>query len=140
MARKDGKDKGILEWPKDSGQYWMRAYHNGKEKRMGPFSTKTQAKNTYSRWQLERSRCQSLGIPFDPSTFTKAPKPKVDVYARLETVIDNFLSGCTDISINEQRRYGEWWKNIEINGRPLGRFNVQDIKANDLQRLQKLLF
>ena len=31
MARKDGKDRGIVEKPKGSGKWWVRLYVNGRE-------------------------------------------------------------------------------------------------------------
>ncbi len=139
MARKDGKDRGVLEWPKDSDQWWMRAYHDGKEKRYGPFPTKSEAKGAYQRWTVERRKCIALGIPFDPSKFTKAPKPKLDKNLRLGAWIDQYLEGCTAKSVSEQKRYGKWWKKIRVNGRPLGQWDLKDIRTSDLQRIQKLL-
>jgi len=53
MARKDGKDKGILEWPKGSRQWWVRIYENGKEKRYR-MENKTQAKAFYSKIKGEQ--------------------------------------------------------------------------------------
>jgi integrase len=139
MARKDGKDRGILEYPKKSGHWWMRAYHEGKEKRCGPFPTKSEARNVYDRWTVERRKCFAQGIPFDPATFTKAPKPKPDKNIRLGVLIDQYLEGCIAKSLSEQARYGKWWKKIRVNGRPLGQWNIKDIETTDLRRLQRLL-
>ena len=32
MARKDGKDRGIVEKPKGSGKWWVRLFVNGRER------------------------------------------------------------------------------------------------------------
>jgi integrase len=140
MARLDGKNRGILEWPKESGQWWMRAYHNGKEKRCGPFPTKSEAKALFERWSVERRRCLTQGIAFDPSQFSKRQRVEADNNIRLGMLIDQYLAGCTARSIVEQTRYGKWWKKVRVNGRSLGQWAIKDIRTSDLQRLQKLLF
>ena len=52
MARKDGKDRGILEWPQKSGQWWVRILINGREKRYRA-DNKTQAKALYGRLKAD---------------------------------------------------------------------------------------
>ncbi len=46
MARKNGKDRGVLEWPPKSGNWYARLYVNGKEHRF-KCSSKTEAKAVY---------------------------------------------------------------------------------------------
>ncbi len=42
MARKDGKDRGIVEKPRGSGRWWVRIFVNGRE-RWERCDNKTQA-------------------------------------------------------------------------------------------------
>ena len=48
MARKGGKDRGIVEKPNGSGKWWVRLYINGREK-WHRAENKTQAKILYGR-------------------------------------------------------------------------------------------
>ena len=52
MARKNGKDKGILEHPKGSGKWWVRIFVNGREKRYRT-DNKTQARTLYGRLKAD---------------------------------------------------------------------------------------
>lgn len=48
MARKDGKDRGIVEKPVGSGQWWVRLYEHGRE-RWWKCDSKSQAKALYGK-------------------------------------------------------------------------------------------
>jgi integrase len=48
MARKDGKDRGIVEKPKGSGNWWVRLYVDGRE-RWHKCDSKSQARTLYGR-------------------------------------------------------------------------------------------
>lgn len=52
MARKNGKDRGILEKPLGSGKWWVRLSVNGRE-RMFRATNKTQAKALYGRLKAD---------------------------------------------------------------------------------------
>jgi integrase len=65
MARSGNKDRGILELPKGSGNWWVRVWINGKEKRYRA-SNKTQAKTLYAKIKGE----QREGIYF-PEKYEK---------------------------------------------------------------------
>ena len=52
MARKDGKDRGIVEKPKGSGKWWVRLFVNGRE-RWFRAENKSQAKALYGRLKAE---------------------------------------------------------------------------------------
>ena len=52
MARKDGKDRGILEWPNGSGKWWARLMAGGRERRYRADS-KTAAKALYAKLKTE---------------------------------------------------------------------------------------
>lgn len=53
MARKDGKDRGILECPPKSGKWFVRIWVNGREKRIR-CATKSEAKALYGRLKSEQ--------------------------------------------------------------------------------------
>ena len=53
MARKGGKDKGILEWPPKSGKWFARLYINGQERRYR-CGTKSEAKALYCRLKADQ--------------------------------------------------------------------------------------
>jgi hypothetical protein len=52
MARKNGKDRGIVEKPRGSGKWWVRLWVQGREQRFR-CDNKTQAKNLYDRLKVE---------------------------------------------------------------------------------------
>lgn len=53
MARKHGKDRGILECPPKSGKWFVRMWLNGRERRIR-CSTKSEAKALYGRLKSEQ--------------------------------------------------------------------------------------
>ncbi|MCA9470395.1 MAG: hypothetical protein KC643_33785, partial [Nitrospira sp.] len=53
MARKDGKDRGIVEKPKGSGKWWVRLFVNGRE-RWFRAENKTQARLLYGRLKADQ--------------------------------------------------------------------------------------
>ena len=119
MARKHGKDRGILEYPKGSGQWWVRLFVNGREKRYR-CDNKTQAKALYGRLRAEIREKK-----FFPEQF----KPSRDI--TLRAWIDRYLEGITHVkSYTNQKRYGKWWKLI------LGKRLLPDITVEDIARLQ----
>ena len=56
MARAGGKDRGLLTRKDSTGKpvWYVRLYHEGKERRFGSFSTKTAARDFYEK--ANRSR------------------------------------------------------------------------------------
>lgn len=87
MARKDGKDRGILEWPPQSGKWWVRLYVDGREKRFA-CDTKSQAKALYGRLKADiRERT------FFPEKFAR----------RKDITLRAWLRRCLDGSTNRNR-------------------------------------
>ena len=56
MARKGRLDKGLLQRKDNSGKlhWYVRLYHQGKEKQFGSFPNKTQAREFYDRAKIEQ--------------------------------------------------------------------------------------
>jgi hypothetical protein len=56
MARAGRKDRGLLSKLDSSGKlkWYARLYHEGKEKRFGPFKDKTEARHFYNKAKLDQ--------------------------------------------------------------------------------------
>lgn len=121
MARKDGKDRGILEWPRESGQWWARVYFNGREKRYKA-DNKTQAKILYGRLRSEMRE----GTYFPE----KYERPKEVI---LKTFISEYLDNCTLRSKKDISRKARWWSKL------WGHRNMKDITTKDLEKIQSQL-
>jgi len=121
MARKDGKDRGIVEKPKGSGKWWVRIFVNGREtwKRA---DNKTQAKALYGRLKGEIREGK-----YFPEKFAQTK----DV--TLRTWIDRCLEGSTNRNIKNERHYGRFWKLL------MGKRLLTQITTDDLRRTQSRL-
>ena len=121
MARKEGKDRGIVEKPKGSGIWWVRLFVNGRE-RWYRADNKTQARVLYGRIKSEiRERT------FFPEKFSQTK----DV--TLRTWIDRYLEGSTNRNIKNERHYGRFWKLL------MGKRLLSQITTDDLRRTQAKL-
>jgi len=121
MARRDGKDRGIVEKPKGSGKWWVRWFVNGREKWQRA-DNKTQAKVLYGRLKAEIRE----GTYF-PEKFTRTK----DV--TLRTWVDRCLEGSTNRNIKNERHYGRFWKLL------MGKRLLTQITTHDLRRTQSRL-
>ena len=121
MARKNGKDRGIVEKPKGSGKWWVRLYTNGREQWFR-CSSKSQAKVLYGRLKAEIR---------EGKYFPDKGNPTKDV--TLRTWIDRCLEESTNRNIKNERHYGRFWKLL------LGKRLLSQISASDLRRIQKQL-
>ena len=101
MARAGRKDRGLLSKPDSAGKalWYVRLYHDGKERRFGSFLTKTAARDFYEKAKQEQrtgrffpERYQHGGYPFS------------------EEVITSHLAASTVKNQAAERHYGEWWK------------------------------
>lgn len=115
MARRDGKDRGIV-FKKDA--WWVRIYVNGRE-RWHRADTKTQAKALYGRLKADIRE----GTYF-PEKFA----PTKDITLRVW--IDRYLDGSSNRGIENEQRYGRRWKLL------LGKRLLQQITTEDLRRIQ----
>ncbi len=118
MARKNGKDRGILEYPKDSGQWWVRIYINGREKRFKA-DNKTQAKALYGKIKADIREKR-----YFPEQYNQTE----DI--TLRAWITRFLEVSTIKSKQNQIRYGKWWSKV------LGKKLLKEIKVEDISRIQ----
>ncbi|CAI4032387.1 hypothetical protein DNFV4_02817 [Nitrospira tepida] len=78
MARKNGKDRGIVEKPAGSGQWWVRLYENGRE-RWTRCDSKSQASALYHR--LKEQVRQGVLLP----------KPAAVPVVRLKEYVPRYL-------------------------------------------------
>ena len=121
MARKDCKDRGIVEKPKGSGKWWVRFFPNGREQ-WKRADNKTQAKILYGRLKAEvRERT------YFPEKFTQTK----DV--TLRTWINRCLEGSTNRNIKNERHYGRFWNLL------MGNRLLSQITTDDLRRTQSRL-
>jgi hypothetical protein len=97
MARKDGKDRGIVEKPKGSGIWWVRIFVNGREtwKRA---DNKTQAKTLCGRLKAEIREGK-----YFPEKFKKHKD------LTLRVAIAKHLEGSTNRNLRGEKTYGRYW-------------------------------
>ena len=117
MARKDGKDRGILQRKSREG-WWVRLYINGRE-RWYRCDTKSQAKALYGRLKADIREGT-----FFPEKFA----PRKDI--TLRAWILRYLDGSTNLNIENEQRYGRRWSLL------LGKRLLGDISREDLRQVQ----
>jgi integrase len=117
MARKDGKDRGILK-RKGRDDWWVRLVHNGRE-RWHRCDTKSQAKALYGRLKAEIRE----GTYF-PDKF----KPSQDI--TLRAWITRYKDGITSPGLRNMKHYGEFWSKL------LGRRLLTDLTGDELRHIQ----
>lgn len=121
MARKNGKDRGIVEKPAGSGIWWTRLTIQGREKWFRA-TNKSQAKALYGRLKAEARE----GTYFPE----KYKKPKE---ITLRAWIARHLEGASNRSVVNEKRYGRFWSLL------LGKRALRDITTEDLRRIQAQL-
>ena len=103
MARKDRKDRGLFSRPipgtKGKVKWFVRLWHEGKERRFGSFTTKTEARSFYEKAKQE----QELGR-FFPEKYRHGGS------ARLAEVIDGYMATSTSKGMGSYRCYAAYWK------------------------------
>jgi integrase len=117
MARKHGKDRGILQRKGREG-WWVRIVHNGRE-RWHKCDTKSQAKALYGRLKAEIREGK-----YFPEKFTQSQE------ITLRAWITRYLEGSSNQSIINERRYGRFWSLL------LGKRLMSAISTEDLRRIQ----
>ena len=104
MARTGGKDRGLLTRKDSTGKpvWYVRLYHDGKERRFGSFSTKTAARDFY-----EKAKQEQRGGRFFPERYQHGG------YELVEAMIGRYLltiatkKPMTQVA---ERFFAEWWK------------------------------
>ena len=117
MARKDGKDRGILQRKGREG-WWVRLYVNGRE-RWFRCDTKSQAKTLYGRLKADIREGT-----FFPEKFA----PRKDI--TLRAWILRCLDGSTNRDVVNERRHGRMWSLL------LGKRMLVDVSREDLRLVQ----
>lgn len=114
MARAGRKDRGLLSKSESSGRaiWYVRLYHEGRERRFGSFSNKTKAREFYEKAKLEQKEGR-----FFPERYQHGG------YERVEIVIDRYLLTITAKKSKTQvdeKHFGKWWKQffhgLRLNG------------------------
>ena len=100
MARAGRKDRGLLSKKDSTGKavWYVRLYHEGKERRFGSFSTKTAARDFYEKAKQE----QQTGR-FFPERYQQGG------YAKLEEVLDGYIAAFTGRSKRDEERFRRKW-------------------------------
>ena len=103
MARAGRKDRGLLSKKDSTGKpvWYVRLYHEGRERRFGSFSTKTAARDFYEKAKQE----QQTGR-FFPERYQQGG------YAKLEEVLDGYIAAFTGRSKRDEERFKKKWVGI----------------------------
>ncbi len=103
MARKDRKDRGLFSRPipgtKGKLKWFVRLWHEGKERRFGSFATKTEARSFYEQAKREQREQR-----FFPEQYQRGG------YAKLADLIDSYMATNTNKSKVNDRRHAAYWK------------------------------
>lgn len=101
MARQGRQDRGLL-WKRDStGKivWYVRLYHEGRERRFGSFSTKTAAREFYEKAKLEQAEGR-----FFPERYQKNQAELI------QTVLDDYLLTTTGKrAVKREHEFAHWW-------------------------------
>lgn len=119
MARKHGKDRGIVEKPSGSGQWWCRLFVEGKE-RWWRCDTRSQAKALYGKLKAQ-AREEKL-----------FPKEKKRDPLLLKTVAKDYEDGVDA----DRRRPGDDKARVQY---WVDRFGKQDVERIDTQQIEQTM-
>ena len=103
MARKGRQDRGLLSKKDATGKlvWYVRLYHEGRERRFGSFKTKTEARDFYEKAKQEQKQGR-----FFPERYQHGG------YALVQDVIDAYMLTATTKRDHEGNRYfAQWWGN-----------------------------
>ncbi len=100
MARAGPKDRGLLSKRDTAGKtvWYVRLYHEGRERRFGSFTTKTQARDFYEKAKQEQKRGR-----FFPERYQHGG------YAKLADVISSYMATNTKESIRDDQCHAAYW-------------------------------
>lgn len=119
MARKGRLDRGLMSKLDSAGKrvWFVRLYHEGRERRFGSFPNKTKAREFYEKAKLEQKEGR-----FFPERYQHGG------YELVEAVVDRYLLTITTRkpkSQVEEQYFAQWWKRY-FQGR---RLNVVTVHA-----------
>ena len=112
MARAGRKDRGLLSKPDSTGKpvWYVRLYHDGRERRFGSFPSKTQARDFY-----EKAKQEQKSGRFFPERYQRGGYELVeDMLIRYLTTLP--CSGKKPSTITDERFYATWWSK-RLNGK-----------------------
>lgn len=101
MARAGRKDRGLLSKPDSTGKplWYVRLYHDGKERRFGSFRTKTEARDFY-----EKAKQEQQAGRFFPERYQHGG------YDLIQDTVDRYLlTIATKRNQRMERGYAAWW-------------------------------
>src|SRR5215831_5353578 len=100
MARAGRRDRGLLSKKDSTGKpvWYVRLYHEGRERRFGSFSTKTAARDFYEKAKQEQQQGR-----FFPERYQHGG------YALAEEVIARHVAVSTVKNQAAEKHYGVWW-------------------------------
>lgn len=109
MARAGRKDRGLLSKPDSTGKpvWFVRLYHEGRDRRFGSFPNKTKAREFYEKAKLEQKEGR-----FFPERYQHGG------YALAEELITAHVAVSTVKNQASEKHYGEWW-NDRLKGKRL---------------------
>jgi len=119
MARKGRLDRGLYAKPNVQGKlvWYVRLYHNGKERRFGSFPTKTKAREFYDKAKVEQKEGR-----FFPERYQQGGYEKVSV------LIARYLETRTlKKAFRDEQFFAKWWSEW---------FRGERLKAITLQRIE----
>ncbi|WP_370693641.1 tyrosine-type recombinase/integrase [Nitrospira tepida] len=101
MARAGRKDRGLLSKQDAAGKtiWYVRLYHDGRERRFGSFSTKTAARDFY-----EKAKQEQKAGRFFPERYQHGG------YPLMTDLITAHVETSTVKNQWAEKHYGEWWK------------------------------
>ncbi|MDH4079780.1 MAG: tyrosine-type recombinase/integrase [Nitrospira sp.] len=101
MARAGRKDRGLLSKPDSTGKpvWYVRLYHEGRDRRFGSFPNKTKAREFYEKAKLEQKEGR-----FFPERYQHGG------YSLVEELIAAHVNVSTVKNQSAEKHYGQWWK------------------------------
>ena len=102
MARKGRQDRGLYQRTNAQGKlvWYVRLYHQGKERRFGSFPTKTQAREFYEKAKTEQHEGR-----FFPERYQHGG------YDTVAAIIDRYLDTAKGKkAFKDEQFFGQWWK------------------------------
>ncbi len=99
MARKDRKDRGLVERPRGSGIWWVRMYFQGKEKCF-KVGAKSAARAFYEKLKTEEREHRLF-----PEKYQRRS-------TLLSSYMNEYLATCTKRTVREDRRFAAFWSKV----------------------------
>ena len=126
MARAGRKDRGLLAKKDSTGKpvWYVRLYHEGKDRQFGSFTNKTQARDFYEKAKQEQKKGQFFPERYQRGGYELAE----DLLARYLATLPR--SGKKPSTIADERYYGAWWSN-RLSGR-----RVNQLTSNLLEEIK----